>query len=103
MDVPWWLFGILLLIGFAVFLIKGIGFTKDIIEWFLSGVIAFLGIALLIQFQFPNVFEGLTGFGQFMAFSGIQLGAGVPATILLRYLLKPLFWILRWVGILGKK
>ena len=101
MEVPWWLFGILLLVGFAVFLIKGIGFTKDIIEWLLSGVIAFLGIALLIQFQFPNLFEGLTGFGQFMAFSGIQLGAGVPATILLRYLLKPLFWALRKTKVLG--
>ena len=93
MNVPPILFGILALIGFAVFIIKTIGFTKGLVGWLLSGIIGFIGIALLVQFQFPNLFEGMSDFGGFMAYSGIQLGAGIPATVILQFILKPLFWL----------
>jgi len=103
-TVPLWIVILLVVsvpIALIVFIIKGIKFTKETIIWLISGLIAYTITGLLIGFGLQEWFASLGNLTRYIAFSGLNLVSTIPATVLLRYILTPLFKILKWQGHIG--
>jgi len=93
---------ILIVIAVGVALLKGVEFLKGMLEWFITAIISYMAILLIMNIGFPEVWVSVSEQYRIYVMGLFNVGMTLPATFLLKLLLKPVFKALRWTKVIGR-
>jgi len=99
--VPIILLVILIVIAVLVVLIKGIDFTKSMLEWAIISFLSYMIILVVLNIGFPNLWTNISEKYVVYVMGLFNVGMTLPLTVILKFMLRPLFKFLRYTKVIG--